>query len=156
MLNRYRARKVGRVIIKPKVYTRSNARLDTNSTRTRNDQQDFGSTVACIRYTNNKACTFLSKAQFIEMMMERGRSSKWQNVSFIQNYIVTSHLMPEMFKYTFLAPLNINNPKSKIRYNLSNMQKEINSNQMLAQRFCTLMSYYIAEIHRIVLNYLKK
>ena len=150
MICRYQNRRIGRDVIKPKVNTHSSIKeFEEDRIKPDRHSQHAEATMVNIKYVQNDECGFLSQAEFLEMMMKRPGSEIWQNISYIQNYIVTSSLMPEIFLHSYIAPLNPNYPTFKIRYSLP--KTIATNNNEKADQICNIIGCYLSQLYGLVL-----
>jgi len=144
MISRYRIRRTGRIIIKAKVNRK--LRSEINVTK----DQSLAGTMISIRREEEDECMYMTQLEFVRMMMERPGSELWHNVNLIQNYIVISNLMPEVFHYVYTAPINLQDPKAKISYPY--LFSTTNDKNEQAYGICSLIGRYMAKMRGIVIS----
>jgi len=87
----------------------------------------------------------LTQGKFTQLMLERPTNKIWRDIVYIQNYVILSNNMPKFIKYIYLAPLNINNPREKVKY----VCDEFGENTV--ERQCCIIAHYLSKIHLLVI-----
>ena len=58
----------------------------------------------------------LSQSKFTELMLKRPNDKIWKQIIYIQSNVGISDFVSETIPYNYFAPINIENPKEKIKY----------------------------------------
>jgi hypothetical protein len=110
--------------------------------------------MSLIRYKSNDNPLLMTEKELLELMMERAGSKRWANVQYIQNYIVTSNSMAERLICKYIAPIDFANPSAEIKYSLERFESDeklkMNDVYRYAQKVCTIIAQYLAQMHKIV------
>ncbi len=110
--------------------------------------------MAVVRHRGKESLLSLSENEFMRMMMERAGSKQWQEVLYIQNYIVTPNAIAESLIYKYTAPVDLANPKSEIHYSVRQFEEDDvlkrDDIYRYAQKVCTIIAYYMSRIYNIV------
>lgn len=86
----------------------------------------------------------LTQGKFTQLMLLLPTNKIWQEIVYIQNYVVLSKYMPRIIKHTYIAPIKINDPKEKIKYQC----EEIYKNNVEKQ--CCIIAHYMSKVHFLV------
>ncbi len=116
--------------------------------------------MAVVKYRGKESALTLSENEFMQMMMERAGSKQWQEILYIQNYIVTPGAMAEPLIYKYTAPADSDNPGGEIRYSIRKFEEDDilkrNDIYRYAQKLCTIVGYYLSRVYSAVMRTVRR
>ena len=112
--------------------------------------------MSIVRHRGKENVLTLADHEFMQMMMDRPGSKQWDEILYIQNYIVTPKSVAETLIFKFTAPANLNNPSGPIMYSLRDFESDeflkINNIYRYAHKICMIIGYYLSKINGLVID----
>ncbi len=110
--------------------------------------------MSLVRRIGNHNPLLMSENELMLLMMERPGSKQWDNMHYLQNYIVTHKSLAEQLIHKYIAPIDFAKPEAEIRYTLRQFEADevlkATNIYRYAEKICSVIGYYMAKVHMVV------